>query len=143
MVAYSFNRRFVTPIQVGLGQQQKIEGAAGYRPKRQTIRANGKRGHAREGDVLQLYCGMRTRQCFKIGEARCTAVLSITIRFPKPYRPHSTVRLPGNGIVLARDLDAFAVSDGFEDWAALREFWRENHPGVTDFSGVLIRWEPV
>lgn len=45
MVAYSFQKRFVEPIRSGR--------------KRQTIRADRKR-HARPGEVLQLYSGMRT-----------------------------------------------------------------------------------
>lgn len=46
MVAYSYKRRFVTPIRVGLG----------LLPKRQTIRAHGLRRHARAGEELQHYC---------------------------------------------------------------------------------------
>ncbi|WP_042694336.1 hypothetical protein, partial [Azospirillum sp. B506] len=42
----------------------------------------------------------------------------------------------------AAELDDFAQHDGFEDWADLREFWAREHPGITDFVGVLIRWEP-
>ncbi len=53
MVAYSFDRRFVPAI---------VSGA-----KRQTIRAHRAR-HARPGETLQLYTGMRTRQCRKIVE---------------------------------------------------------------------------
>ena len=48
MVAYSFKRRFREPILAG--------------SKQQTIRADRKR-HARRGEALQLYTGMRTTQC--------------------------------------------------------------------------------
>ncbi|MFO0729377.1 MAG: MT-A70 family methyltransferase [Nitrospiraceae bacterium] len=51
MVAYSFKSRFLPPIARGL--------------KRQTIRAPRSR-HARPGERLQLYAGMRTRHCYKI-----------------------------------------------------------------------------
>jgi hypothetical protein len=47
VVAYSFRQQFRPPILAGT--------------KRQTIRADRKR-HARPGEQLQLYTGMRTRQ---------------------------------------------------------------------------------
>lgn len=79
MVAYSFRQRFVAPIQVGLGTIEHIPGTE-YAPKRQTIRANRKR-HARPGEELQLYCGMRTKGCFLIGRARCTSVSGVRLQF--------------------------------------------------------------
>lgn len=105
MVAYSFKKRFVAPIRAGLGLIMKDDKgnwlqcesviddgatvshpfdpykdlAPEARPKRQTIRAIGKRRHARPGETLQLYTAMRTKQCEKIGEARCIAVLPIRI----------------------------------------------------------------
>ena len=30
-----------------------------------------------------------------------------------------------------------------EDFGYFRDFWRENHPGVDEFKGVLIEWEPL
>jgi hypothetical protein len=80
MVAYSYKRRFINPIRVGLGLPplfqfgpHKLVGDmdAEIRPKRQTIRAFGKRRHARAGEILQHYTAMRTKQCTKIGDARC------------------------------------------------------------------------
>jgi len=59
MVAYSFKAQFREPILAGT--------------KRQTIRADRKR-HARLGEALQLYTGMRTRQCKLIGRATCNAL---------------------------------------------------------------------
>ena len=50
MVAYSFNSRFEVAIREGW--------------KTQTIRAGRKR-HARPGEMLQLFCGMRTAHCRK------------------------------------------------------------------------------
>ena len=65
MSAYSFKRRFVNPIRVGLcldpifqiGKHEVSEMEAPIRPKRQTIRAEGKRRHARPGEIVQLYHG--------------------------------------------------------------------------------------
>jgi hypothetical protein len=116
MVAYSFQGRFIDPIRAGT--------------KRQTIRAIGKRRHAQPGDTLQLYFAMRTKHCELIARSVCTSVVSIDLGLDT--RSVSGVRIDG--------LDQFAKNDGFEDWAALRRFWAIHHPGVTEFSGLLIRW---
>jgi hypothetical protein len=143
MVAYSFKRRFVNPIRVGLS---KISLSFDCPPKRQTIRAIGKRRHARPGETVQLYTGMRTRQCEKIGDGRCTDALEIRIQV-------SAGRIdiaPGTREAITHQkpqhLDAFAVSDGFADWADMREFWREEHGDLArlgPFVGRLILWEAL
>lgn len=74
MVAYSYKARFVEPIRLGLEPGPWIPGM-----KRQTIRADRKR-HARPGEEIQHYRGMRTRQCFLIGRAICEAVRRIGFR---------------------------------------------------------------
>lgn len=71
MVAYSFKKQFIRPILIGLGAPlSPDEFAVGMdefgnvsRPvgKRQTIRALGKRRHARPGELVSLYFGMRTK----------------------------------------------------------------------------------
>jgi hypothetical protein len=60
MVAYSFQPMFELPIVLGT--------------KRQTIRAAGKRRHARAGDTLQLYLGMRTPRCRLLATASCADI---------------------------------------------------------------------
>ena len=126
MVAYSFQRRFVEPILAGT--------------KRQTIRADRRR-HARPGEALQLYVGMRTRQCRKIiPDPVCTFIMPISLTFGCSVGVEGAIS-PGFGLP-ASDLDAFAVRDGFESWPDLKAFWAEHHPGVERFEGVLIRWEP-
>lgn len=123
MVAYSFKRRFVDPIRAGT--------------KRQTIRADRKR-HARAGEELQLYSGMRTRECELIGRAICEDVVPITLLFNDQDPEAEGVILPGFGF--PGGLEGFARADGFDSWAALKQFWRDNHPGVDEFTGVLITW---
>ena len=50
MVAYNFQKQFADAVERG--------------EKRQTIRAPRRDGrHAKVGDKLQLYTGMRTKQC--------------------------------------------------------------------------------
>jgi hypothetical protein len=120
MVAYSFKSRFVEPIMSGA--------------KRQTVRADRRR-HARPGEPLQLYTGMRTRHCRLIGRATCIDIRPVTLIFAE-----------GEGVAmdglrdLFGDMEGFARADGFASWAELSQFWRENHPGADIFDGVLIRW---
>ena len=126
MVAYSFKKQFGPPILAGT--------------KAQTIRAEraGRSRHARPGEMVQLYTGMRTRQCRKLGEARCLKVLPINIDIPSDVIRAGTIwnRMPC-------DLDAFARQDGFSDWAEMRLFWRTEHPGIDLFVGVFIRWQAL
>lgn len=165
MVAYSFKKRFVTPIRYGLGLIMQDDAGnwipcefvldpgatVPHRfdpytdlepealPKRQTIRAIGKRRHARVGDKLQLYTAMRTKQCELIGEARCTRVREITIHVGK------RTLLIGIGDMkdaLGGDaLHEFCRRDGFSGVVDMCEFWNKEH-GPGRFSGVLIEWEP-
>ncbi|MGY0779836.1 S49 family peptidase [Azospirillum argentinense] len=75
MVAYSFRPRFIDPILAGLEPGPLLPGM-----KRQTIRgASGGKRHARPGELVQLYTGMRTRQCRKLGEGRCVAAEPVTL----------------------------------------------------------------
>jgi hypothetical protein len=119
VVAYSFKRRFAEPILTGV--------------KRQTIRGERKR-HARPGESLQLYIGMRTRGCRLIGTARCLFVSPICIDFKAEYVVYKFG--PGTTKVYRGGLDGFAVGDGFKDWAEMCAFW----PGVEVFNGQLIHW---
>jgi hypothetical protein len=125
MVAYSFNTRFAAAIQQGY--------------KRQTIRADrpGKFRHARVGELLQLFTGMRTAHCRKIiDDVPCTDVCPVVIQFDDAMR---IVRIDTGGVPV-RDLDAFAVRDGFADAADMAEFWEHNRGTITRFDGTLIEW---
>lgn len=140
MVAYSFKRQFVGPIAAGLG----IDPPPGFDPapqlpKRQTIRGEGKRRHARPGDVLQLYHGMRTKQCVKIGEARCASVHLLRI----DVEPTCIV-VRFEGVMLRPEsLADFARRDGFASEHEMWKFWRDNHGICHGWLGVLIKWEPL
>lgn len=143
MVAYSFKKRFVDPIRVGLS---KVSLSFDCPPKRQTIRAIGKRRHARPGETVQLYYGMRTRQCEKIGEGLCVNAGGIRIH----VNGGRVVIAPGtreeNVFDTAAQLDAFAQRDGFGDWADMQTFWREEHGDLArlgPFVGVLVLWEAM
>lgn len=147
MVAYSYKARFVAPIAVGLGIEiprwphMVIPAGFEIRPKRQTIRALGKRRHARETEILQLYYAQRTKQCRKIGVARCTEVLPIKLWFGKA--DELGVDIAGDYFCGSTAANEFAQSDGFENTKEMVDFWREEHGSVDKFEGVLIRWEPI
>lgn len=133
MVAYSFKKQFVQPIRVGLSS---ISLSFDCPPKCQTIRANRKR-HARVGEELQLYCGMRTKHCYLIGRSRCTAVSRIII-----WTSTMAIMIAGK-LLTARQIGAFVKADGFASVHDMNQFWNENHPGVDKFEGMLIEWEPL
>lgn len=146
MVAYSFQERFIKPIEVGLSS---VRLSFDPDPKTQTIRAEGKRRHARPGEAVQLYYAQRTRQCRLIGVARCVAAPSIRIYVKKDCVevgaiPH--LAMNKRVIASAGALDAFARSDGFEDWCEMKRFWSDEHGDVArlgPFVGRLIMWEPI
>ncbi len=121
MVAYSFQKQFAEPILA--------------ETKGGTIRAGRKR-HARPGEELQLYTGMRTKYCRLIARRTCLGVQPITLML-QLGQVWIDDRLVALGGVL---LDTFAIFDGFGDWAALREFWRETHGSLKRFDGCHIRW---
>ena len=138
MTAYSFKRRFVDPIRA--------------KTKTHTIRlprrgANLRRpgGHALPGEELQLYCGIRTAQCFLIGRATCSSSIRITIHltyswvdlYETPGRaPRRLNCLDGSHV----ELDPFARSDGFENWKDMWNFWAAVHSSDHFFDGFLIEW---
>ena len=125
MVAYGLKSRFAEPILAGT--------------KRQTIRAIGKRRHARPGETLQLYTGMRTKHCRLIMKAECEAVLSVVIDW-LPDIP--TIKIAGVRIATVRKaVDEFARSDGFRDIDEMRAFWAKEHSGVDYFEGIMIVWK--
>lgn len=134
MVAYSFKQQFELPIQT--------------RAKRQTVRGFRAR-HARPGEDIQLYVGMRTKVCRKIltPDPICTRLRLINIAVGDPMRPVPSIELDGM-ILNPEQVERFAVADGFHATnsipasALFNAFWTINHPGVWYFSGVVIEWDP-
>lgn len=118
MVAYNFQACFALAVESG--------------EKRQTIRAVGKRRHARRGDPLQLYTGQRTKACRKLRDAICHDVCPILIYADKvfTFNPQE--------IHLGENLEILARLDGFTSWAEMRDWFAQVH-GLP-FHGVMIRW---
>ncbi|MBY6244162.1 hypothetical protein [Methylosinus sp. Sm6] len=149
MVAYSFQKRFAEPIEAGT--------------KRQTIRPDRKR-HARPGEELQLYTGMRTKHCKHIRRARCKGVYPIALSPRRRWawvgagyecaflhgepRDASEIGLDRYGLsgrFVTPYLEAFARADGFIGWGDLARFWFEQHEEMREehsiFTGKIIVWE--
>lgn len=114
MVAYNFQAQFAEAVASG--------------QKRRTIRAAGKRMHAQPGDTVQLYTGMRTKNCRKLGEAVCSVSTYCAIR--------------EDGITFGNylnvDIDEFARGDGFKDFDDMKDWFRKTH-GLP-FTGRMIEW---
>ena len=127
MVAYSFKERFVAPIQDNV--------------KHQTIRAprKGRSRHARAGDDLQLYTAMRTKYCTLIGRSICIDVSDIRLSLSDAMA-WITEQDGGLTTIYRCGMDEFARNDGFSGFDDMRQFWVVQHPGITVFDGVLIRW---
>ena len=136
MVAYSFKARFADSILAG--------------SKAQTIRAMGRRRHARLGDELQLYTGMRTKHCRLIARPTCESVTPVRLTFSRAFGPLSFWI---DGVLLGCDaMERFARADGFGGETApiavldMTAFWFAAHGrGVDeiDFSGFVIAWQPI
>lgn len=137
MVAYSFNSRFHDAVSSG--------------EKTQTVRAFRKR-HARVGEPVQLYAGMRTKHCRKLVDPDpiCTAVYPIVIDIvdlADSGFPIIDQLWIDNIALIGAEVEAFAKADGFvsvfTDPPAdilMAKFWLQNH-GYGRFEGVLIQWE--
>ena len=124
MVAYSFKRQFADKVEAGT--------------KRQTIRAPRTR-HARPGETVQLYTGMRTKACRKLGEAECVAVRRIFVDTAADRIEIVSETEPNTLLTKWPELAEFARADGFEGWSDMRQFFQTE--GGT-FEGVLIQWAP-
>ena len=131
MPALNFKKQFAAAVQSG--------------KKRQTIRQPRKDGrpHAKVGDQITLYTGMRTKGCRKLGVATCTDVQSVKIgeaEFGTSFLDIDGQRLSIN------ERCQFAQDDGFGPNPAsalfgFNRFFRD-HYGFP-FEGVLIKWSAI
>ena len=96
--------------------------------KEHTIRADRARPF-RVGDLLSLYTGMRTKQCWLLMRRTCTMVRAIQIT------EGQNVVIDGESLSLD-EREQLAVRDGFRDFAHMMEFWQGRLP----FKGQIIHW---
>lgn len=111
MVAFNFQPQFVPLILSG--------------QKRQTIRATRR---CDPGAAMQLYTGMRTKECRKIADARC-----VDVRWVRLFTDGITLEL-----IAIVSPDPFAVEDGFDRYETMRDWFAERY-GLP-FEGWLYRW---
>lgn len=119
MVAFNFKAQFADDVEHGR--------------KLQTIR---QKRRCRPGDALQLYTGMRTKNCRKLREVCCSATVPIIVDRNADGRLR--VILDGRRIRGIR-LDDLVTADGFSRRMDMRDFFA-NQYGLP-FSGWLIRWD--
>jgi hypothetical protein len=126
MAAYNFQERFVGPILSGT--------------KTQTIRPVGKRRHAKPGERLQLYTGMRTASCRKILEEDpvCLQVQSVELNFLPTDVSNWLIAVDGQ-FLLREAFDEFASRDGFNSIEEMAETFRKLYDGARD-DMLLITW---
>jgi hypothetical protein len=120
MVAYNFQQRFAEKIVAGT--------------KTQTMR-NPRKRHARPGDTLQLFTGLRTFRCRLIGTAVCTRVSPVVLDFIE-----GEAVIGGSRFDTTDALDNFARTDGFADWSDLCGWFEGAYGAVAKWSGLLIEW---
>ena len=133
MVAYNFQKKFVLAIQAG--------------KKHQTIRSYRKNNrHARVGESLQLYAGLRTKNCRKLfgKDPRCTSVDDVEIHITDGGKIEQIV-LSGRNLTSIEiedfaKADGFIPADGLTARDAMGEFFLDYH-GTGLFKGCVIKWE--
>lgn len=122
MAAYNFQKQFVPLIESG--------------QKRSTIRKRRKNGYLpRQGDVLRLYQGMRTKSCKLIREVAVEAVVPITVNAANGC---ADVILNGDRMT-NEQVHALATSDGFKGIREFADFF--NYKYGPALQAYLIRWQ--
>ena len=109
MVAYSFKAEFAPLVESG----KKVH----------TIRNARKNGHVELGQKVQLYTGLRTKNCRKLVETDpvCWQVFEIDI--------YQSQNVYINEIVLNRkEVEVLALGDGFDDVQSFFDFFGEYQP---------------
>lgn len=133
MVAYNFQEQFAPAIEAGL--------------KRQTTRPIRKNRHAKIGEKLQLFSGLRTKECRKLlaKEPVCSAVDAIEIHLSN-CTPTKIERIVINGRELPdEEIEVFAKADGFHGNATqtardeMAVFFQRFYGGGV-FRGRVIHW---
>lgn len=103
--------------------------------KRQTIRAKRRDGrNPHPGDTLYLYTGLRTKQCRKLGAAKCTSVQEVVITRHGPI-------LAGRHLG-CDEASELAAKDGFSCYGDMADFFFDKEHDLP-FWGLLIEWEKI
>ncbi len=129
MVAYNFTASMAS----------KVAG----RTKNQTIRPLGRKRHARPGEAVQLYTGMRTKHCRKLVNPDPICVAAVPVWMTNSFQHGPGVWVVDGIFLDTNRMEELALLDGFYDAPmpvfAMAEFFL-SHYGE-QFEGVLIRWQ--
>ena len=123
MPALNFKKQFAEAVEHG--------------NKRQTVRAPRKDGrpHAKVGDTLKLYTGMRTKQCRLLATATVTHIDRIRIEPMCMFLNGSFMPV----FDACQTDDGFAVADGFKNFMDM-SLWFATVHGLP-FEGFVIHWD--
>ena len=122
MVAYNYKKQFA--------------GAVESQSKKHTIRQNGKRLHAKPGQMIQHYVGMRTKSCEKIiDDTECVGSFPIEIYINENTGKCHAIHIK-DFLLPSEHYERFAREDGFRN---LDDFVFFFGPGL--FEGTLICWD--
>lgn len=128
MVALNFIKQFADDVESG--------------EKTQTIRKQGKRAAPEVGSTIQLYTGMRTKQCRLLGSGRVLRCQPIIIR---PWVNELLLHdwASDRWVIFDSDksLSKFSSKDGFESISAFFEYFKKVADNDRSFRGNLIEWE--
>lgn len=118
MVAYNFQPQFISKIESG--------------QKHSTIRLPRKNGHAKVGDKVQLYVGMRTKNCRKIiPDSMCVKRQQIRVAgYRFSYSQGAT----------EYDIAQLATMEGFESVGEMMKWFSQ-----AEYQGVWLEqiiWQP-
>lgn len=123
MPGYNFKAQFADDVESG--------------KKAQTIRPRRKRP-TKVGDMLYMFTGMRTKQCRKLGQWRCTSVEPIEIY----EHGIAFVGIEHELRWLSDDkLKQLARDDGFKDIYRLYDFFSKQY-GIPAKDLEIIKWDP-
>ena len=142
MVAYNFQSIFAPAIEDKL--------------KLQTIRPVSKKRHVNVGEPMQLYSGMRTKNCKKIIDPDPVCIEKSEIMIEVSANGIEEIHINGEQLE-PFEIDFLAHNDGFDpklfqtlnnetlprhaqDYMA--DFFRKKY-GIGTFRGVLIKWKPA
>lgn len=126
MVTYHFAPGFEEPIRQGI--------------KTQTIRRDALLRHARPGELITL-CGGDRPHCVPIlPPVPCLALMQVEISFA--FTGSRLIDRIATDEVRVRDLEAFAIREGFIDLEDMSAFFHDIYPlSVKDgFKGVVVEW---
>lgn len=113
-----------------LNFQQRFAPDVEARIKKTSIRAKDR---FKVGNPIQLYTGMRTKQCRKLSDVDpiCQAVKPIRIEYDGVFTE--------GHLMLPQTIETIAKMDGFDSIASFIDFFRQTY-GLP-FDGYLIRWD--